>query len=149
MKKTLCIIVLIAVSTLPASAQRNRAASSQKTDTTPSFVPTHEGPYIVFEKQTHDYGQIVQGADGSSQFKFKNTGSEPLILANVQASCGCTSPSWPREPILPGQEAVIVIRYDTNRIGHIGRAVTVFSNSVGGNERITLRLAGNVTPKQN
>lgn len=151
MKKNFYLFALLLVVALSANAQRNRNAQQDETRTppAPAFVPTAEGPKIEFINTVHDYGQITQGASGDGEFKFKNVGSEALILTNVSASCGCTVPSWPREPIMPGQESVIKVRYDTGRIGGIGKAITVFSNSVDGNERITLRIAGNVHPRTN
>ena len=150
MKTIFCILVLVAVVTLPANAQRNRQATPPAAPETPAFVPTHEGPHIQFEKNIHDFGQIVQGDNGDAEFRFRNMGSEPLILTNVQTGCGCAAPSWPREPIMPGQESSIVVRYNTGIIGRIGRAITVHSNSVGNNtERVILRLAGNVNARAN
>ncbi len=145
MKKIICTIALVSVAAFSTYAQNQKQDSANVKDA-PAVV---EGPKIEFEKMVHDYGQIVQGANGDCEFKFKNIGNEPLVLTNVQSSCGCTTPSWPREPILPGKEASIKVHYDTNRVGHIGKSVTVFSNSVGGVERVSLRLAGNVNPKQN
>ena len=155
MKKILYSFALVAVAGLSAHAQRNTTTnvqqeSQQATTTNPEqAAPTVQGPLIEFEKVVHDYGQIQQGANGESEFKFKNAGTEPLVLTNVQASCGCTVPTWPREPVMPGQESSIKVRYDTNRLGHIGKAITVYSNSIGGQERVTLRVAGNVHPRQN
>ena len=54
-------------------------------------------PEITFDKTVHDYGTIVQGADGTCEFKFTNVGKEPLILSKPQSSCGCTVPTWPQE----------------------------------------------------
>src|SRR5690554_101937 len=59
------------------------------------------GAKIEFEKETHDYGTIDQYADGNCEFVFKNTGNEPLVISSAKGSCGCTVPSWPREPIAP------------------------------------------------
>ncbi len=144
MKKIFYTLALAAAVTFSANAQTNTTEQAETT------APATTGPRIEFEKQVHDYGQITMGADGNCEFKFKNTGTEPLVLNNVQSSCGCTVPSWTREPVMPGQEGSIKVRYDTNRIGHIGKAITVYSNSVGDNsERITLRISGNVNPKQN
>ena len=84
---------------------------------------------IYFETELHDYGTIKQGANGSYEFKFKNVGKEPLIISNAQGSCGCTVPSWPKEPILPGQGNVIKVTYDTKRVGPFSKTVTLTSNA--------------------
>ena len=58
---------------------------------------------FTFPQELHDYGTIKQGADGGCEFKFKNTGKEPLIISNAMGSCGCTVPTWPKEPIMKGE----------------------------------------------
>ena len=105
-----------------------------------------KGPEIKFNKLVHDYGTIVESSDGECEFEFKNTGNEPLVLSNVTASCGCTAPTWPREPIMPGKTAVIKVKYDTKRVGGINRTITVHSNAVE-NPRIDLRIQGTVKSK--
>lgn len=103
------------------------------------------GPEIQFSKTVHDYGTIQQGGDGNCEFKFKNIGKEPLILSNVVSSCGCTVPSWTREPIMPGKEGTIKVKYDTNRIGIISKQITVMSNAK--TERVVLQITGKIEPK--
>ena len=73
--------------------------------------------------------------------KFKNTGTEPLIIKNARGSCGCTVPNWPKEPILPGEEGQIEIRYATNRVGKIDKRVTVTTNE---EKEHIIRVIGNV-----
>jgi opacity protein-like surface antigen len=103
------------------------------------------GAQITFEKLVHDYGTIVQDADGNCEFKFKNTGNEPLIISGAKGSCGCTVPEWSKEPIAPGQSGSIKVKYDTKRIGKFSKTVTVTSNAVNGNNgTITLTIQGNV-----
>lgn len=101
---------------------------------------------IKFASLEHDYGTIVQGSDGSCEFKFLNEGKSPLILSNVRASCGCTVPSWTREPVLPGKEGVIKVTYNTNNVGSFSKAITVNSNAK--NSEVILSIKGNVTQKQ-
>jgi hypothetical protein len=100
---------------------------------------------ISFDKTVHDYGTIFQGADGTSEFKFTNTGKEPLILSKPQSSCGCTVPTWPQEPILPGKSDVIKVTYNTQNIGPINKTVTVSSN--GKTNRVILQIKGTVVAK--
>lgn len=83
---------------------------------------------ITFETQKINYGTITQGADGERYFSFTNTGDVPLIITNAQKSCGCTVPTWPKEPILPGAKAKIKVKYDTNRVGNFTKYVTITSN---------------------
>ncbi|MEJ6582535.1 MAG: DUF1573 domain-containing protein, partial [Crocinitomicaceae bacterium] len=89
-----------------------------------------DGAKIDFSKETHDYGTIENGANGQCTFEFKNTGNAPLIISNAKGSCGCTVPSWPKEPIAPGATGSISVKYDTKRPGAINKSVTITSNAV-------------------
>lgn len=99
-------------------------------------------PEITFPKVEHDYGTVTKGGNGDCEFTFKNTGKEPLILSNVRSSCGCTVPSWTREPVLPGKEGSIKVRYATSRVGMINKSITVESNAK--NSPVILKIKGNV-----
>lgn len=105
-----------------------------------------DGAKIEFEKEVHDYGTIKNGADGTCTFDFKNTGNAPLIISNAKGSCGCTVPSWPKEPIAPGATATITVKYDTKRTGAINKSVTITSNAVNEPTKV-IRIKGNVLPK--
>jgi len=84
---------------------------------------------IEFKTETVDYGEIAKGADGVRIFEFTNTGNAPLIISKVSSSCGCTIPKKPEAPILPGKTGEISVKYDTNRVGPIRKAITVISNA--------------------
>jgi len=84
---------------------------------------------IEFKSETVDYGEITKGADGVRVFEFTNTGTAPLIVSKVSSSCGCTIPKKPENPILPGKTGEIQVKYDTNRVGPIRKAITVISNA--------------------
>jgi hypothetical protein len=100
---------------------------------------------IKFEKETHDFGTVKWGGNGDCEFKFTNTGKDPLILTNCQGSCGCTVPTCPKEPILPGKTGVIKVHYDTKRPGPINKQVTVQSNAKSGTK--TIKITGTVEPQ--
>ena len=104
-------------------------------------------PVITFERTDHDFGKINE-ADGkvTTIFTFKNEGMEPLVLSNVRASCGCTTPKWPREPIEPGQTGDITVTYNPNgRPGRFTKTVTITSNATEPTTRVTIK--GEVIPK--
>ncbi len=84
---------------------------------------------IEFKTETVDYGEIEKGADGMRVFEFTNTGKAPLIISDVRSSCGCTIPKKPDAPIMPGETGEIQVKYDTNRVGPIRKAITVISNA--------------------
>ncbi len=131
--------------TLGVSILMSFAAFAQDAVTQP--VDNPNAPVITFEKTTHDYGTVTKGGDGTCEFKFKNNGVEPLILANVASSCGCTVPEWPREPILKGKSASVKVKYDTNRVGGINKTITVMSNAK--TPSIQLKIIGNVVEATN
>ena len=101
------------------------------------------GPEIEFEQVVHDYGDVPYNGNGECEFRFTNTGTEPLLVQKPKSSCGCTIPSWPNEPILPGESEVIKVTYRTNRAGNINKTVTVTSNAVK-NSTVVLRIKGRV-----
>ena len=75
-------------------------------------------PAIQFDKTEHDFGKILQGEQVSYTFKFKNTGNDPLIIYNVETTCGCTTPEYTKNPIKPGESGKITVLYDSK--GHKG-----------------------------
>lgn len=109
-------------------------------------VENPNAPEIEFETETINYGEIEKGADGVREFKFTNTGKSPLIISNARGSCGCTVPTWPKEPIKPGEDGVIKVKYDTNRQGPINKSVTITSNAKTPTK--VLRIKGNVIVPQ-
>ena len=86
-------------------------------------------PVFELERKIIDYGEIEKGSDGKHVFTFKNVGKSPLIIANVKGSCGCTVPSTPKEPIMPGATGKITVKYDTNRVGPFSKTITITSNA--------------------
>lgn len=91
-----------------------------------------KGPVITFEKKTHDFGDIIQGDKVEETFKFANTGTEPLIITNVQVTCGCTTPKgWPRDPIMPGGKGELTVAFNSaGKMGKQNKTVTIVSNAV-------------------
>ena len=83
---------------------------------------------ISFDKTTYDYGTVKTGADGHRMFTVKNTGDKPLIISRVQASCGCTTPEWSQDPIMPGKTAQIKVGYNTTIVGPFTKIIEVYSN---------------------
>ena len=132
------LVLLIAVFFTVVSLNAQNAA-------TPTPTTNPNAPEIVFDKVVHDYGTIYQGGDGTCEFKFTNTGKEPLILSKPASSCGCTVPTWPQEPILPGKSDVIKVTYATHNIGPINKTVTVTSNAK--TNRVVLSIKGSVVAK--
>ncbi len=133
--------------------------AQQKTTTptpAPTVAPTTQtapvvddpnAPDINFATETIDYGTVEHNADGNREFKFKNTGKSPLIITNCKGSCGCTVPTWPKEPIAPGASASIKVKYATDRVGPFTKTVTVTSNAKTPTR--VLKITGKVLPDPN
>lgn len=116
-----------------AKAQDNKAANPSQAE-------------IVFEKETHDFGNIEFGGDGTYAFRFTNTGKEPLVISDAKGSCGCTVPKWPKEPVMKGQSNAINVSYDTKRVGPFTKTVTINSNAKSAVKVLTIK--GNVLAKE-
>lgn len=119
MRKYLFLILILAIGA-PAIAQTTQAKEKKN------------GAVIAFDKQTHEFGDIMQGDKVDHTFYFTNTGNEPLIITNVQVQCGCTTPKgWPREPIEPGGKGELTVSFNSaGKIGRQNKTVTVISNAV-------------------
>jgi hypothetical protein len=115
-------------------------ANAQTTES--KDVPA-DGARIRFTEMEHNYGTIQKGGNGDCEFTFVNEGNEPLILSNVKASCGCTTPSYTQKPVMPGKTGTIKVHYNTNNVGAFSKTVTVSSNAVD-NPKTVLRIKGNV-----
>ena len=87
------------------------------------------GQEIYFNETTHDYGDIIMDSDGSYKFIFKNLGEDAILINRVRSTCGCTIPSWPREPIEPGEEGKIEVKYNTALAGMFMKSIYVYSSA--------------------
>src|SRR5580698_10167170 len=104
MKKGFSILMLMAF-TIATFAQQAKPAPSAATGSKEAAAPNPNAPVMIFPEESFTFGEVPEGPQVTHEFKFTNTGKEPLVLSNVKASCGCTTPSWPKEPILPGKES--------------------------------------------
>ena len=127
------------------TASHAQAAKNSKKETK-AETPKVDGAGMVFESETIDYGTIPHNADGKREFHFVNNGNKPLIISNAQGSCGCTVPTWPKEPIAPGAKAVIGVKYATDRVGAFTKTVTLTTNAVEPTKVLTIK--GNVLPDE-
>ena len=107
------------------------------------------GPVISWEKKSHDFGNIMQGDKVEHTFHFTNTGNEPLIITNVQVSCGCTVPKgWPRDPIPPGGTGQITVSFNSaGKIGMQNKPVILVTNAVNP-EGNTITFTTNILDKK-
>lgn len=86
---------------------------------------------LDFNERFHDFGDVLPGSSNTFEFEIKNTGEQPLIVENAAASCGCTVPVWPKEPIPPGQSDVIEVTFSPkpSQKNEIKKTVTVTANT--------------------
>lgn len=102
---------------------------------------------LKFESDKHDFGMIDEGLQAVHEFTFTNTGNAPVILSDVRASCGCTTPSWTKEPIAPGAKGSIKASYNSEgRPGNFTKSITITSNASEASKVIYIK--GIVDPKK-
>ncbi len=118
MKKIFISAFLIAFS-FALKAQNASVASNTPVASKPADI-------LQLKEASHDFGKIPQGRPATYTFEIVNTSNEPLRLENVQASCGCTTPEWSKDPIAPGATAVIKVGYNAYAEGHFNKTVTIF-----------------------
>lgn len=132
MKKFFAMLMVVAVA-FSANAQTEKKDEKQT-------APNPNAAKINFKEESFNFSEVPEGPQVTHEFKFVNEGKEPLVLSNVKASCGCTTPSWPKEPILPGKESSIVVTYNTQgRPGPFTKSITVTSNADTPNKVIYIK----------
>ncbi|SEL06092.1 DUF1573 domain-containing protein [Parapedobacter koreensis] len=95
---------------------------------------------LAVENDAYDFGKVKEGEKVEHEFKFTNTGTSPLIISNVQASCGCTTPEYSKNPIAPGEEGLVKVVFNSaGQVGKQHKVVTVTSNAVSRNTLLHLR----------
>lgn len=134
------------VKATPVKAEAKNVPVNAETQNAPQASPeaVSSKAVMTFESTVVDYGTIENGGEPLRVVKFTNTGTEPLVIKNARGSCGCTVPTWEKEPIAPGQSSTIEIRYDTKRTGPINKSVTITTNE--GSDTHVLQVIGNVLP---
>ena len=139
MKATKYIIASVIVFFLYGKGYSQEAPVEKVQVVNESQKDNPNAPEVTFENEIHDYGTIKQGANGTCEFKFKNTGKDPLVISNARGSCGCTVPTWPKEPIMKGETGVIKVNYDTKRVGAFTKTVTLNSNAKTDTKVLTIK----------
>ena len=125
-------VILLAVALVTVSVQAQEKAV--------------DGPVITFKESSKDFGDITQGDKVEHVFKLENTGNAPLVISNVAATCGCTVPNWPKEPIAPGKTAEIKVSFNSaGKMGKQNSIVRIYSNATEPIEKVS--MISNVLPK--
>ena len=151
-RSILCAFAIILLFTLQATAQHKKkkpaAKGKAKKEAASKTKEKESGAKFVFKDgDTHDFGNIPSGPDVSHSFTFTNAGNEPLIIQDCNPSCNCTTPTWPKQPILPGKTGAIKLSFHTNHPGPFTKQVSILSNSItgGADKRTIIYIKGTVT----
>lgn len=133
MKKITLVLLTLIMSLGLVAAQNNNDAKQPKAD---------------FKSLSHNFGKVAEEVGTvTTEFEFTNTGKAPLVIQDVRVTCGCTTPAYTREPVLPGKKGIIKVSYSTiGRVGPIDRKVTVFTNVP--DAVYTLAISGEVLPRK-
>lgn len=136
-------ILFISLGLIFISACSN-SSNNKKPESISENKISYEGTAIIkFEKLEHDFGKIFQGEKVSYIFKFKNIGSGELVIKNAAASCGCTVPKFPRDPIIPGESGEIEVVFDSSgRHGKQVKTITVWTNCK--DEQLKLKIKSEI-----
>ena len=113
----------------------------------PAVVAGGKTTSAKFDETSYDWGTIAEGEKMTHIFKFKNTGTNDMIISDAHGSCGCTVPEWPKEPIKPGKSSQIKVIFDSKgKAGDQSKSVTITANTEPTN--MVLMIKGKVTPKE-
>ncbi|MET4084002.1 hypothetical protein ABIB40_003975 [Pedobacter sp. UYP30] len=137
-----CVASLAFVACHNANTQVKDAMSTDS-----NTVAKADAPVIKFAEEIHQFAKINEGDKVSYNFKFTNTGKSPLIISSATATCGCTIPEPPKEPILPGKDGFIKVVFNSEgKPGINDKVITVTSNA---NPNVSsVHLVGEVVPKK-
>ena len=111
-------------------------------------TPESSNATIDFESKVIDYGTIEHNSDGARKFIFTNNGTDPLQIKSARGSCGCTVPTWPKDPIAPGETAEIGVKYATNRVGPFTKTITLSTNASKKPVILTIKGKVKAAPKE-
>jgi len=133
MKKLIlsCVAVTVLFASCNQAAKQNEDSQAATENTTSGVTEGNDGiGKMDFEETVFDFGKIKEGDVVKHVFKFKNTGTSPVILSQVSASCGCTTPTYTTTPILPGKEGEIAVEFNSDgQVGQQQKIITIASNA--------------------
>lgn len=137
-------ILVVAGVIIFSACNNNNQKTSEQTDTvTSNVVDAAEAPVIKFTNDVYDFGKIQEGQKVSYDFEFVNEGKSPLIISNATATCGCTVPERPTEPIAPGEKGKISVVFNSaGKSGLQDKAVTITANTIPAETQV--RLIGEI-----
>jgi hypothetical protein len=133
-----------------SSCDKSPTESATNTEIASDIVPDSEKPVFSFEKQTHDFGTITEGEEVTREFSFTNTGKTDLLISTANASCGCTVPEWPKEPIPPGGKGIIKATFNSEgKSGKQNKKIVITANTKPELTEVFLEGQVNPAPQKN
>ncbi|MEO0570897.1 MAG: DUF1573 domain-containing protein [Bacteroidota bacterium] len=149
MKRIVFVLAAVGLMLMGASCKdkaSNKVVADNVTNASERDEVSKKLPVMDFEKQEHDFGNIIQGTPQETVFTFTNSGDAPLIITDARSSCGCTVPQYPKNtPIAPGDTGELVVKFNGSGKNQVTKTVTVTANTEKGSE--LLRIKAFVTPK--
>jgi hypothetical protein len=138
--KNLLSLAVFVVFAFSAMAQQVPATTLNKNEVQADVA------VFAWDNTTHDFGKVKQGVPVTHEFKFTNSGKVPLVITNVQPSCGCTTPEWTRDLVMPGGQGLIKATFNAASTGGFNKTVTVTANIETGFIQLTIK--GEVIPTE-
>ncbi len=152
MKKVIITFTAVLLSTVLVSCKEANAVAKVNTTNVEQAQKRDKeisvgAPQIVFDREVHDFGIVEEGFVVETSFKVTNTGKTDLIITEAKASCGCTVPTWPKEPIKPGETGELQVKFNTSgKPNKQSKTVTLYTNTAKGRDEV--KISGMVTPKK-
>ncbi len=148
MKKSILIIAIMSAFVFTSCKENAADKVSEENVAEAADRDANAGkfPVITFAETEFDFGTIEQGTKVEHVFKFTNTGDAPLVIVDAKSSCGCTVPSYPKEPVAPGAEAELLVKFNGSGKNQVSKTVTITANTEAGKE--TLKIKAFVNPKE-
>lgn len=148
MKKGMLLLAVVAAMAFTSckenAADRVKAENVEEAAERDAQAVTY--PELSFDKAEHDFGTIDQGTNVEHEFTFTNTGNAPLVITDANSSCGCTVPTWTKEPIAPGETGEMLVKFNGSGQNQVTKTVTITANTESGKEQIKIKAF--VTPKE-
>lgn len=148
MKKSILIIAIMSAFVFTSCKENAAEKVSEEKVAEAETRDANAGdfPVITFAEKEFDFGTIDQGTNVEHVFKFTNTGNAPLVIVNAKSSCGCTVPSYPKEPVAPGDTAELLVKFNGSGKNQVSKTVTITANTEAGKETINIKAF--VNPKE-
>jgi hypothetical protein len=136
------VILTLSVCVLMACENKQRTDAQTIEENQKALQPTATRfPVMAIDTPSVDLGTITQGDTIMHVYNFKNTGNMPLVLSNVNASCGCTTPSYSKEPVAPGENGFITVKFNSKgKEGKLNKTVTAYANTKPSDNTVSFKI---------